>query len=77
MGQEPRAYAGGTVNFVTATLVGGRDVAFELASNVYFVPTLRVLVVPRESDSPDDPLGSQASTGSLIFRYGVGTRVVF
>ena len=58
-------------------LVGGLDAAFKLASNVYFVPTLRVLVVPRESDSPDDPLGSQTSTGSLIFRYGVGTRVVF
>ena len=58
-------------------LVAGLDAAFKVASNVYIVPTFRVLVVPRGSDSPDDPLGAQTSTGSFIFRYGVGTRVAF
>ena len=28
-------------------------------------------------DSPADPLGAQTSTGSFVFRYGVGARVAF
>lgn len=58
-------------------LVAGLDAAFKLTSRIYIVPTLRALIVPRGSDSTEDPLGAQTSTGWLTFRYGIGARVAF
>ena len=61
-------------------LVGGVDAALKLVSSLYLVPTFRVLVLATGTSSPDlagDPLGAQTSTGSFVFRYGVGTRVAF
>lgn len=57
-------------------VTGGVDAAFNLASHFYFVPTFRVLVsAPRAT--PNDPLGRQTTTGSIVFRYGAGARVAF
>jgi hypothetical protein len=59
--------------------VGGVDAALNLATHFYLVPTFRLLVsAPGATpDSAGDPLGAQTSTGSLVFRYGVGARVAF
>jgi hypothetical protein len=59
-------------------VVGGLDAAFEIAPGFHFVPTLRVVVVMRpESRGGNDPIGSDTSTGSVLFRYGAGARVTF
>lgn len=58
-------------------LVGGLDVAIAVAAHVHLVPTFRVLIGPRGSDAPGDPLGEQTSTGTFTFRYGVGVRAGF
>lgn len=58
-------------------LVGGLDVAVTVAAHVYLVPTFRVFIGPRGSDSSGDPLGEQTSTGAFTFRYGVGVRAGF
>ncbi|HEX8029029.1 MAG TPA: hypothetical protein VF491_11235 [Vicinamibacterales bacterium] len=58
-------------------LVGGLDVAITIAAHVHLVPTFRVLMGPRGSDSPGDPLGEQTSTGAFTFRYGLGVRAGF
>jgi hypothetical protein len=58
--------------------VAGVDAALELASRFYLVPTFRVLISPGASPHPlRDPLGANTSTGSFVFRYGVGARVAF
>lgn len=57
--------------------VGGLDVAINVSAHVYLVPTFRVLIGPRGSDSSGDPLGEQTSTGAFTFRYGVGVRAGF
>jgi hypothetical protein len=61
-------------------LVGGVDAALKLVSSLYVVPTFRVLYLATGTSSPDlagDPIGAQTSTGSFVFRYGVGARVAF
>jgi hypothetical protein len=57
--------------------VGGLDAAFRVATHVHLVPTFRVFIGPRGSDSSGDPLGEQTSTGAFTFRYGVGVRAGF
>jgi hypothetical protein len=59
-------------------LVGGVDAALQLVSSLYVVPTFRVLFLATGSPGTlTDPLGAQTSTGSWVFRYGVGARVGF
>ena len=58
-------------------LVSGLDAALKLTSRVRLVPTLRMLVLPRGPKPVGDPLGEQTSTGSFVFRYGIGARVAF
>jgi hypothetical protein len=57
--------------------VVGLDAALKLTSRIRLVPTLRMLVVLRDAKWPGDPLGAQTSTGSFVFRYGIGARVAF
>jgi len=57
--------------------VGGLDAAFNVASHLYVVPTFRVLAMPQQTISLDDPLGEQTNTGPFAFRYGIGARVAF
>ena len=58
-------------------LVAGLDAAIKLTSNLFLVPTFRLLAGPRGSGATDDPLGEQTGTGSITFRYGVGVRAAF
>jgi hypothetical protein len=58
-------------------LVAGLDAPLKLTSRVCVVPTLRMLALPRGPEPLGDPLGADTSTGSLVFRYGIGARVAF
>jgi hypothetical protein len=59
--------------------VVGLDVPLKLASHFALVPTFRMFIAPGRSsgDSTFEPLLEDTGTGALVFRYGVGGRVVF
>jgi hypothetical protein len=75
--RDGRAYFDDSRSDTDPALVAGLDAALKLTPRVCVVPTLRMLVLRRGPRSLGDPLGAQTSTGSFVFRYGIGARVAF